>query len=71
MDDTSWMNYREPKTKKEFIQSLTIDREFQLVGGRWVSGGIGHLNLPELKQIYAGSRRLEGKKPELTTSIWF
>lgn len=45
-----------PKTRKEYIKSLTEKREFKLTSGKWVGGGIDHYTLPMLKELYAVSR---------------
>ena len=47
------------KTKKDYITSLTRDREFE-TGKGWVSGGIDHYTLPMLKELYAVSRKKRG-----------
>jgi hypothetical protein len=44
------------KTRKEYINALTNKREFKLVSGKWVSGGIDRYTLPMLKELYAVSR---------------
>lgn len=44
-----------PKTKKEYVESLTNKREFK-TGNGWVSGGINHYTLSMLKELYSISR---------------
>ena len=44
------------KTKKHLIDELTYDREFKLVSGKWVSGGISHYTKPMLEELYKVSR---------------
>jgi hypothetical protein len=50
-----------PKTRKEYIKALSEKREFKLVSGKWVSGGINHYTLPMLKELYKVSRPIKKK----------
>jgi hypothetical protein len=44
------------KTREEYINELTNNREFKLTSGEWVSGGIDHYTLNMLKELYKVSR---------------